>query len=367
MKKMVICLLLSFLVLSSFPATPAFASDHADPMNLGAGQVDSGLTDLFVFPDGEHMVVILNVHRALTQPPPFNLEPFTYRIHMDLHTEVTYDDAEALARFGGTIASPEGISSDVTIELQLNNDTSVMNQSIDGLTNTDGIELWTGIRDDPFIFPNFFGTNVVAIVMRIPMASFPEGQQDWLVWATSHKGDTQIDHVGRSNRTMLPRFEALNTTPPNEHVAKITQIHDDPNLLEDITGTYIMPLFEIRAYDFVPDVMIYTTRSPAGFPNGRLLTDDVVKLTCEYGDCLPFQLSFNSTGPRPTTNDKEFLSEFPYLAEPWPDMPPEPAPSLSTKNKIIAGLIGLGLLVFIILENWLVAVLYHRRKVAKGG
>ena len=362
--KKVVCLFVAFLIAFFSLAPPVFASDHADPMGLK--KLESGINDLFVFPDDERMVVVLTVRRGLTQSPPLKLEPYTYTINMDLHSEVSYDNAEDRGRFGGTVVDPEGISPDVTIELRLNNDTTVKEKSITGLTNPDDIELWTGVRDDPFIFPNFFGTNVVAMVLSIPIESFPQGQQDWLVWATSRKGNKQIDHVGRSNRTMLPRLGLLNTIPPNKQVAAIKKVHTDPNLIQDISRTFIQPLFGIRAYDFVPDAIIYTTRFPVGFPNGRLLSDDVAKLTCEYGDCLLYQLSFDSTGPRPTMNDKPFLNEFPYLAEPWPDKTPASGPSLTKTNKIILVLIVIGVILILIVENWLVAELYYRRKRAKS-
>ncbi len=50
--------------------------------------------------------------------------------------------------------------------------------------------------------------------------------------------------------------------------------------------------FQIRKYDLAPDVMIYTNRFPPGFPNGRLLTDDVNAIVCATGDCLLQELSF---------------------------------------------------------------------------
>jgi hypothetical protein len=74
--------------------------------------------------------------------------------------------------------------------------------------------------------------------------------------------------------------------------------------------------------------MLYTTRFPAGFPNGRGLTDDVALLTCQTGDCILMELSYTESQafPRATTNDKPFLSTFPYLAEPWPAKPQKPTP-----------------------------------------
>jgi hypothetical protein len=92
-------------------------------------------------------------------------------------------------------------------------------------------------------------------------------------------------------------------------------------------GGLLEYVFNIRPYDLVPDVMIYTTRVPEGFPNGRRLEDDVAGLTCSVGDCVLQEIAFIEGGwPRETINDKPFLDDFPYLAETWPDSPPPPQP-----------------------------------------
>src|SRR5437762_7597983 len=60
----------------------------------------------------------------------------------------------------------------------------------------------------PTLFPyTTLFRSVVAMVVHIPITCFPENQQDWLIWGTSHQGSRQIDHVGRSLRTQNPRFE----------------------------------------------------------------------------------------------------------------------------------------------------------------
>ncbi len=82
--------------------------------------------------------------------------------------------------------------------------------------------------------------------------------------------------------------------------------------------------------DLHSDVMIFTTRFPPGYPNGRMLTDDVNAITCTTGDCLLQELSFiEGDWPRATVNDKPFLADGPYLAEPWLDRPPPPPPTRS--------------------------------------
>jgi hypothetical protein len=310
------------------------SSDHADPINLEV--LESGITDLFAFPDGDQMIVILNTRRALTTPPPYQLEPFEFAIYMDLHSKVTVDNKEERARYGGSIANPEGIKPDVAIKIRLKSDATLNNVKYDGLQNSDRIKLFTGVRDDPFIFPRFFKRNAIVMVLSIPFSSFPKGQRDWILWGTSTrlKDNVQIDHVGRSNRSQQGRFDFLNTLRPSQHVAAIKAHNQTRMRIEDTLKEYLLPLvnafqplFKIRPYDDFPDVMIYTNQYPIGFPNGRKLTDDVAALTCDQGDCALVEGAYidSPQWPRATINDKPFMKEFPYLAEPWPTSPP-PAP-----------------------------------------
>lgn len=445
-QRMAINQLICITALALLPAATSLASDHADPIDpFNRERLEGGITDLFVFPilesgqaalpfrrtDGisiakpdltprpaltpqeqasiRGLAVILCVRRALTDTGSLNLEPYTYRIHIDLRSNLLFDDteadkevdsngvgagyvpgttttskpkrptgAEARVRYGATIVDPESISDDVLIEFTLKNNAKlgelrVVNGLKDGKNisrdawDPARISAWTGVRDDPFIFPAFFGTNVVAMVLTIPITSFPDGQMDWLIWGTSHRGDRQIDHVGRSLRTQNPRFELLNTLPPREHVKAILDEHDHPGLLRDIAlRLNFQQTFAYRMWDFVPDVMVYSKRYPVGFPNGRLLTDDVAALLAQHGDTLLLELSHHVGGwPRKTANDRPFTQAFPYLAEPWPDRPSAPPPRISSASwaKIVALVVGVVLV--LLLENWLFAIWYYRRKLRR--
>ncbi len=222
------------------------------------------------------------------------------------------------------------------------NDDATMNgrPAFEGrLTNMDRIRVFAGVRDDPFIFPRFFEKNVISMVMSIPMASFPADQKDFILWGSTYKDGKQLDHVGRSNRTQLARFDTLNPLPPTEHVAKIMELMKSRNDVFDFLNKYqqtkavaglVQYVLQIRKYDMAADVMIYSNRFPPGFPNGRRLTDDVAALTCATGDCILQELSYieaKGTGwPRAVVNDKPFSDEFPFLAPPWPDMAEAPPP-----------------------------------------
>jgi hypothetical protein len=347
-----------FLVLLAVIPQAALASDHADPTVLI--DPNANITGLFFFPKGDQMIAILNVRRSLTAPPPYDLEPYEYIINMDLHSKVTLDDVANNARYGGTVANPGGISPDVQIKIHLNNDTTLKSKVITGLKNPESIRIFTGVRDDPFIFPRFFKKNVISMVLSIPNSCFPPGQQDWLLWGESTKNGVHSDHVGRSNRTQLVRYASIgkdkfvNDLPPNEHVPAILKAmkkRDDlATWLKKYKQTFMVyPVYEIefqmRKYDPVPDVMIFTTRNPPGFPNGRRLEDDVAHITCEIGDCVLQELSFIEGGfPRATKNDKEFLPDFPYLAEPWPN-----APEMATTTKSIVPLIVTYVLILLLI------------------
>ena len=308
--------------------TGAQASDHADPIQL-TDPLEPDLTGLFAFPDGDALIVALNSYRGLTFDPPYNLQPFEFRIHLDWQSVVSFDQPANRARYGGTVVTPQSIKPTATIALRLDNNAGLLSQQVDGLQNPDAITVFSGVRDDPFIFPRFFGTNVISMVVRIPNDSLPADWQHLLLWGTSPKveGGKQIDHVGRSNRTQQPRFDFLNTLSPADQVAAIERKKKGRERLQSWLSKIFSPLaslyemeFAIRDYDSQPDVMIYRRQSPVGFPNGRLLTDDVAGLTCQWGDCVLQEVAYIESDdfPRKTVNDKAFLATFPYLAEPWP-------------------------------------------------
>lgn len=320
--------ILTVLMLSFFSLT-IHASDHADPIRLTT-PLEPGLTGLFVFPDGsDNLIVVLTTYRGLTFDAPYYLEPFEYRLHFDWHSQVDHQDQAANARYGGHVVDSTRIKADALITLRLNNDTSLAHKQMDGFSESDGIEFWTGVRDDPFIFPRFFGTNVIAMVAKIPLGSFPNNGDLLLVWGTSHKtkNGKQLDHVGRSNRTQLARLDFLNKLEPSEHVAVITEKYQKDDKRYALMKEWLPPLaslyelvFKVRDYDTQADVLVYSASRPLGFPNGRKLTDDVAGLTCQWGDCPLVEDAYveGEGFPRQTVNDKAFLATFPYLAEPWP-------------------------------------------------
>jgi len=264
-------------------------------------------------------------------------------------------DLSMQALYGGVIMEPDGIADDAVLDFQLgvtgegdNAHTYFTHDpaftGISGKINVvvtghedemknfppETIHVLTDIFDDPFIFPRFFRRNVVGIVTSIPLTAIPKHglplngdlqppvHGPMLLWATTHHNG-QIDHVGRSLRTQLPRLGYLNPYHPRDHVKQITRVHSYPTVMEDILATFLAPLEAHRHYDSSPDVMIYDLRKPAKFPNGRWLEDDVAQPLAVAGETLLLELAYAESKefPRATKNDKPFGKTFPYLAKRW--------------------------------------------------
>jgi len=277
------------LLLGLVAAGGAGASDHGDtPLLVSIARHDARITDLFAFLQGSDLVLILDSNPAISTSATDYRFPadLMLAIHIDHDSEVTLDSAQDLAKYGGTIVRPGEIKEDIVLRFRFDAAGRPILQS-SGLPHStmEPWSLYSGLRDDPFIRGPQIGKNVAAIVLQLPLSDVLNGQSTLLLWATSRvdvvEGPFQ-DLAGRSLRSQLPVNDLMNTLRPREHWTKL---------------------------GLTPDVMIFDTSRPAGFPNGRLLTDDVVDLVG-----VPGVLATDA--PFPSENDVPFLAEFPYLAPP---------------------------------------------------
>lgn len=345
-----------FAFTCTFPG--ARASDHADPVppiklkGLDDGLI--GLNGLYAFVDGDRLVVMVNVGRALIDVPDdvaAGMKDTIYKVNFDTHTPATFDDPTQLQRFGGSIA-PEAwpnIAADASITFRIKKNpkgevstSRIVFQSepvATGLSNPDSIQYQAGLFDDPFIFPAFNNKNTVTMIASIPLSSFAGKAGNFVMWATAHRSNgTQFDHVGRAGRTQQPRLDILNTLPPSKHVPAIVEERNknmmQQSLLKSVLNkqvkdfinrelsTRIQQIFQIRHYDSdIPDVMILNLDRPIGYPNGNVPGDDVVRNTCieGLGECQLWEIaSFaDPCQPRRTYPDKPLSNSMPYLGEPW--------------------------------------------------
>lgn len=288
----VVCAVVATIAIS----LPVQAADHGDtPLLIQLGRHDARLTDLHVFTNGDNLVLSLATNPAIPVGVTSYAFPsdLTLRISIDRHSRVSFDDEEALRLFGGTIENPQGVRPDLefTITFDDSGEPSLVARGLSRQAR-ERVQLFAGLRDDPFINGLRSGRNVGAIVLELPLADVlgpDDGRSTLLVWAKSDVPNVDgrdDEHAGRNLRSQVLGNEELNGMSPSDHWMKM---------------------------GVVPDVLIYDTSRPAGFPNGRLLTDDIITMLGNDGDPAVFS---NPVAEAPTANDKSFLASFPYLAAP---------------------------------------------------
>jgi hypothetical protein len=199
----------------------------------------------------------------------------------------------------------------------------------------EGSFIGCGDPDDHPENDTFAGQNVSSIVIELPSTLLTgNGDSSIGVWATTNVGEDQIDRMGRPaiNTVFIPN----NPIPPDRAVdgkasLKTTFNHGQPvddqmSFRSEVVDT-LTTLFSLNdgsdpnvgddaaqisgLADFLlPDILTIDVSSPAGFPNGRQLDDDVIDT--ELGLITEGTVTTDCVG----ANDKAFLSSFPYLAEP---------------------------------------------------
>ena len=278
--------IVGFLGLSVLAGSAVLAVDHGDtPLLKAVGRHEARLAGLFAFTRGDNLVLIVTTDPTIPPGTTEYLFPpdLAIDIAVDNDSEVSFDDPDDLAVFGGTIVKPRRIAEDIVFKVQFGEGAPKL--KITGLSRSEREEvvMFTGLRDDPFIRRPRIGRNIAAIVLEMPLSNILRDQDTLVIWATSKVVDVRgrfQDLAGRALRSQFPENNLMNTTHPRGHT---------------------------RLLGVPPDVVIFDTSIPAAFPNGRELTDDVVDLV---GRPLPGE------EPSPDDNDVPFLEEFPYLAPP---------------------------------------------------
>jgi hypothetical protein len=266
------------------------AADHSDTPTLTmAGRHDGRITDLHAFLRSGKLVLALSMNPAIPLSATDYMFPsdLTAKIFIDRDSNITFNNPSDLATYGGTITNPGGIQEDIMFQITFSpGGAPMLTMTGLSLAAQQRVELFTGLRDDPFIRGPRIGRNIAAIVLRLPVSDLGAGATPkLLIWATAHVATLPgpfEEMGGRALRSMFPENMQMNVLHPRDHFL--------------ILGK-------------VPDVVILDMGRPLGFPNGRLLTDDVVNLVGDprvLGDDQPF----------PHQNDVAFLQQFPFLAPP---------------------------------------------------
>jgi len=287
----------------------ARAADHDDtPAMKAAPRHEARVTDLHVFtpetagpgkdPRQESLVISVSTNPAIPTTAATYSFPsdLTLSIFIDRHSRVDFkSDPVATATYGGTIVEPSEIEAD--IELAITFDAAGMPQlERSGLDEDVTISLFAGLRDDPFIRGPRRGRNVASVVLEMPLKAIRHGKHrhTLLVWAMSSVPGLSGSMTDLGARALRSQFA-------------------ENMLLND----YVEPADHAAVLGMVPDVVIFDTKHPAAFPNGRELTDDVVDLVGNASvlstDC---PTPMDPAACNPTKNDVPFLTTFPYLAPP---------------------------------------------------
>jgi hypothetical protein len=265
----------------------AKSSDHDDsPLRAMEARQDANITDMYAFVRGSDLVMILSTNPRI---PP-TVSEYTFPTDVEFAFNI---DADAPLGPDGTLLDKSAVQEDVVIRIRFRPDGTA---EIKGPFSM----FYAGLRDDPFIRGPRMGRNTACIVVQTPLKAILKGQSTLLIWATAKVdglGGPFQDFFGNPFVSQFNR--GLNVVHPKDH---------------------------FREFGFGPDVMVLDTSRPSGFPNGRLLTDDVVDMVNQMVTTDPSRLPINARDftervmktdwPFPMVNDLPFSAEFPYLAPP---------------------------------------------------
>jgi len=257
---------------------------------------DGHIGDYYIFKRGNNLVLVSTI--TATLPSDLSLFRFRddiiYRFLIDRNPNVSYSDADAVRRYGGTVIDPGTIMEDIVLSVKFNPGSSASQLSVKGLKtgSINEISVYAGVFDDPFIRGGLEGKDIAAIIIELPLDLVISGKDKPVIlsWATTNntgKKEEMHDLCGHPYRSQ--RMKELNILHPRDHrdVMKVP-----------------------------PDVYIYNTANNAVFPNGRELNDDVI-------DILGPGVIVDNP-PFPSENDVKFSDNFPYLGKAHGASSPQP-------------------------------------------
>lgn len=317
-------------------------SHHLSGPNLRfpAGDARLDLTDVLAFQAGSpnRTVLIMNVNPfAPTQAAAFHPEA-VYRINVD-----TDGDAVADIAFSFVFSEPEGGNQTVTVyhatgkqapDHEAGGSVIIENApvcfgSIAQVVEAGDIRFFVGLRSDPFFadldgIQNHFkwtgvdsmgDKNVFGIVLEVPDALLGADPRIG-VWArvSLHRGGELVSIDRGAHPSLTAYFnpeDAKDEYNAREPAGDVGKYLDPWAKVLEHTGGYSYEAATKALAVVLPDVLRFDRSKPAGYPNGRTLTDDVTsaRLTMVTGGKI-------TSDHIPARTD--LLAEFPYLGPPHP-------------------------------------------------
>ncbi len=331
----------ALMLLFGLVAVPTQAADHLDAPGLTppGGDTRLDITDVYAFqspsnPSNTVLVMGVNPLAGVLNNGTFR-SGAAYDIKIDSNGDAK-EDLTYRIRFSAPNGSlvqrvtlfREGGEGDVDDDHPIAKGKTGQNIPIAG-----GGMLRAGVFDDPFFFDlnaflavsfcnpgtNFFnGLNISAIVLEVPSSWL--GSNNIGVWARTVLNEKQIDRMGRPaiNTVFIPNnpFEPKGSEPSQRNAFNAGRPRRDQR---DFRGEVVdtLEIFygagsstaQALADILLPDILTVDTSNPAGFLNGRGLTDDVIDA----------ELGLVTNGAVTTdcvANDSAFSGSFPYLAPP---------------------------------------------------
>ena len=323
-------------------------SNHYSAANLKFPGDDARLdfTDLYVFPalgDSGKTVLIIDVNpftTGMSAMPPFLMKSEfhpdgVYRINIDLDGDARADAAFTFVfselRDGTQTGTAYYATGPQASEPEPGGDVLIAGTPV-GFDATarpvkaGPVRLFTGVRSDPFFadadgsFHGFKWTgqdafadrNILSIALEVP-SDMLSAEPEIGVWATvSVRRDGALVQVDRGGHPTINPFinpnnikNEYNLRQPADDLANYLQLWS--KLLEG--NGYSPQEAEAAARIVLPDILRYDRTKPAGYPNGRTLTDDVFSA----------RFAWLSNGKIPADGLKphdDMLTEFPYLGVP---------------------------------------------------
>lgn len=366
-------LLATAAVIAAFGAGPLLVNgaDHLDaPSTKANHRID--ITDLYAFRSTGGTTLILNVN-PLTAPADTKTAQFQTGALYEFNVDTNLDglaDIVYRVRFSRTRTLSDGavvqsfaIRRDTGLaarthqwhgQLVAVGDTSGYMHTTHYTSVVGGGKAFAGPRDDPFFFDlpgfvefkkqllagstdlsvllggftgvdTFKGTNITSIAIEVPNSRLGGSGRTIGVWATTSipagAGYQQIDRMGRPaintvfNNTAAEKEGANRVGPRDDRAidkANVLAVLDAIGKVLDANGapSYTDAQKLAIANTLLPDELTVKLGDPAGFLNGRKLSDDVID--AEFG--LLTNGAVHSDGVN--ANDRTFRSTFPYLATP---------------------------------------------------
>ncbi len=362
---LLISLAIALITVALATVGPSRGADHRDSPSV-EGDPAADLADVFAFrsPENSDNLVVAMTVNGLTAPPENATRNFatdvTYNIHVD-NTGDNVADATASVTFSGDplMFTVTGLGDPITGEVTPPSTDPTAPAPI--ITESGGIKVFAGQRDDPFFFDlvgfsafvagpyvpaeglraegetpaadTFAGTNVSAFVVELPITALTGAATSDTgtikAWASTSRGGSQVDRMAipAINTALIPsdQKDAFNQADPADDLSAygataqstIEGLRSAVNAVLDaaVGPEDGGPLGSLTAEQVknavIPDVVTINFADPVAFTNGRAPEEDVMDVV--------LQLVLNRTAgitDAVNSNDVAFLSTFPFLAPP---------------------------------------------------